>query len=84
MSIHNLFSSFQYTFIRVAGETDFLKQYGAELIEHFVDPVVIHHPKGHTIPRLGNFLNYYKLFHQKFLPPCIVHYQFIDMELSLF
>lgn len=40
----------------VAGETDYLKQYGMELLECFVDPVVIHHPKGHTIPRLGNLL----------------------------
>ncbi|KAK3030167.1 hypothetical protein RJ639_039644 [Escallonia herrerae] len=34
------------------GETDFLKPYGIELLESFVDPLVIHHPKGHTIPRL--------------------------------
>ncbi|XP_050253312.1 uncharacterized protein LOC126699500 [Quercus robur] len=34
------------------GETDFLKEYGKELLEKCVDPVVIHHPKGHTIPRL--------------------------------
>ncbi|XVF36627.1 hypothetical protein REPUB_Repub19eG0073300 [Reevesia pubescens] len=33
------------------GETDFLKPYGLELLESCVDPVVIHHPKGHTIPR---------------------------------
>lgn len=33
------------------GETDFLKPYGLELLENCVDPVVIHHPKGHTIPR---------------------------------
>lgn len=34
---------------------DFLKPYGLELLESFVDPVVVHHPKGHTIPRLGSF-----------------------------
>ncbi|CAK7347216.1 unnamed protein product [Dovyalis caffra] len=34
------------------GETDFLKPYGMELLKSCVDPVVIHHPKGHTIPRL--------------------------------
>ncbi|KAJ4701413.1 Serine hydrolase FSH [Melia azedarach] len=34
------------------GEMDFLKPYGLELLESFVDPVVVHHPKGHTIPRL--------------------------------
>ncbi|KAL4365610.1 hypothetical protein AHAS_Ahas07G0123300 [Arachis hypogaea] len=39
------------------GETDFLRQYGSELIECCVEPVVIHHPKGHTIPRLGYHLN---------------------------
>ncbi|XP_057724380.1 uncharacterized protein LOC130940291 isoform X2 [Arachis stenosperma] len=36
------------------GETDFLRQYGSELIESCVEPVVIHHPKGHTIPRLDD------------------------------
>ncbi|KAK7385358.1 hypothetical protein VNO78_31074 [Psophocarpus tetragonolobus] len=36
------------------GETDFLKNYGMELLESFVEPVVIHHPKGHTIPRLDD------------------------------
>uniref|UniRef100_A0A165Z971 Serine hydrolase FSH domain-containing protein n=1 Tax=Daucus carota subsp. sativus TaxID=79200 RepID=A0A165Z971_DAUCS len=34
------------------GETDFLKPYGTVLLESFVDPVVIHHGEGHTIPRL--------------------------------
>ncbi|KAI4321115.1 hypothetical protein MLD38_034535 [Melastoma candidum] len=34
------------------GETDFLKPYGKELLECFSKPVVIHHPKGHTVPRL--------------------------------
>ncbi|XP_059636772.1 uncharacterized protein LOC132278888 [Cornus florida] len=38
--------------VHFLGETDFLKQYGIELLESFVDPVVIHHPKGHTVPRL--------------------------------
>ncbi|KAJ0239682.1 hypothetical protein HA466_0232840 [Hirschfeldia incana] len=34
------------------GETDFLKPYGTELIDSFKNPVVVHHPKGHTVPRL--------------------------------
>lgn len=34
------------------GETDFMKQEGTALLESFVDPVVIHHPRGHTVPRL--------------------------------
>ncbi|KAK1405562.1 FSH1 domain-containing protein [Heracleum sosnowskyi] len=34
------------------GEMDFLKPHGTVLLESFVDPVVIHHGEGHTIPRL--------------------------------
>lgn len=29
-----------------------MKPYGLELLENCVNPTVIHHPKGHTIPRL--------------------------------
>ncbi|XP_010530093.1 PREDICTED: esterase OVCA2-like isoform X2 [Tarenaya hassleriana] len=36
------------------GEKDFLKPYGIELIESFKDPVVVHHPKGHAVPRLAD------------------------------
>ncbi|KAF1863652.1 hypothetical protein Lal_00030722 [Lupinus albus] len=36
------------------GETDFLRQYSMELTESCVEPVVVHHPKGHTIPRLDD------------------------------
>lgn len=38
----------------LTGAEDFLKEHGIKLLEYFVDPVVIHHPKGHTIPRFGN------------------------------
>lgn len=41
----------------ITGEKDFLKPYGMELLESYVDPVVIHHPKGHTIPRFGKPLD---------------------------
>ncbi|KAF8404674.1 hypothetical protein HHK36_009562 [Tetracentron sinense] len=34
------------------GETDFLRPRGTILLESFITPFVIHHPKGHTIPRL--------------------------------
>ncbi|KAH0863317.1 hypothetical protein HID58_080528, partial [Brassica napus] len=34
------------------GETDFLKPYGIKLIESFKNPVVVHHPKGHIVPRI--------------------------------
>ncbi|XAR62109.1 hypothetical protein NMG60_11016729 [Bertholletia excelsa] len=40
--------------VHFLGETDFLKEYGLELLESCVDPLVIHHPKGHTIPRLDD------------------------------
>jgi len=42
--------------VLITGEHDFLKQYGKELIDSCVEPVVIHHPKGHTVPRLGVLL----------------------------
>ncbi|KAF7016724.1 hypothetical protein CFC21_030262, partial [Triticum aestivum] len=34
------------------GDNDFLKPHGEQLIESFVDPFIIRHPKGHTVPRL--------------------------------
>ncbi|XP_076946585.1 dihydrofolate reductase-like [Bidens hawaiensis] len=34
------------------GDKDFLKPYGVELLKSVENPVVIRHPKGHTIPRL--------------------------------
>ncbi|CAA0827769.1 Unknown protein [Striga hermonthica] len=37
--------------VHFLGDQDFLKQYGTELLDSFVDPLVIRHPKGHTIPR---------------------------------
>lgn len=38
---------------KFSGEADFLKEEGIGLVESFVNPLVIHHIKGHTIPRLG-------------------------------
>lgn len=38
--------------ILFAGDTDFLKTHGEKLIESYVDPFIIRHPKGHTVPRL--------------------------------
>ncbi|PWA36900.1 serine hydrolase FSH [Artemisia annua] len=40
--------------IHIIGETDFMKEESIKLVESFVDPLVIHHPKGHTIPRLDD------------------------------
>ncbi|XP_042036459.1 esterase AGAP003155-like [Salvia splendens] len=37
--------------VHFIGDQDFLKEYGTELLDSFVDPVVIRHPNGHTIPR---------------------------------
>ncbi|XP_016571524.2 uncharacterized protein LOC107869498 isoform X3 [Capsicum annuum] len=39
--------------VHFLGEQDYLKKYGMELLDLYVDPVIIHHPQGHTIPRLG-------------------------------
>ncbi|KAG4963730.1 hypothetical protein AAZX31_14G165700 [Glycine max] len=47
-------SSISCPSLHFIGETDFLNKYGAELLESCVEPVVIHHPKGHTIPRLDD------------------------------
>ncbi|MBA0881555.1 hypothetical protein Goshw_026281 [Gossypium schwendimanii] len=38
--------------LHIIGETDFMKQESISLLEYFVDPFVINHPKGHTIPEL--------------------------------
>ncbi|XP_037477988.1 esterase C25G4.2-like isoform X1 [Triticum dicoccoides] len=35
------------------GDGDFVKAHGEELADSFVDPLVIRHPAGHTVPRLG-------------------------------
>ncbi|XP_021743625.1 dihydrofolate reductase-like [Chenopodium quinoa] len=34
------------------GKEDFLRPHGEDLIKSVVDPYIIHHPKGHTVPRL--------------------------------
>ncbi|XP_050377294.1 uncharacterized protein LOC126794580 [Argentina anserina] len=50
--VENAYSTpIQIPSLHFLGENDFLKQYGLELLENCVDPIVIHHPKGHTIPR---------------------------------
>ncbi|KAF7829300.1 esterase AGAP003155 [Senna tora] len=36
------------------GEKDFLKEEGTALLDAFVNPCVIHHPIGHTVPRLDD------------------------------
>ncbi|XP_076886111.1 uncharacterized protein LOC143535859 [Bidens hawaiensis] len=36
------------------GETDIVKEDSVDLLECFLDPVVIHHPSGHTIPYLDD------------------------------
>ncbi|KAK3042928.1 hypothetical protein RJ639_001004 [Escallonia herrerae] len=38
--------------LHIIGEMDFLREEGTALLESFLDPQVIHHPKGHTVPRL--------------------------------
>ncbi|KAF8404675.1 hypothetical protein HHK36_009563 [Tetracentron sinense] len=36
------------------GEKDFLRPYGTILLKSFISPSVIHHPMGHTVPRLDD------------------------------
>lgn len=62
----------------VAGEQDFLKPYGLELVESCVDPVIINHPKGHTIPRLG-----ISLVNLLSLPPSLT-YPIIDLLMETY
>ncbi|KAL2528155.1 alpha/beta-hydrolase superfamily protein [Forsythia ovata] len=38
--------------LHIIGELDFMKEEGEALLNSFVDPIVINHPKGHTVPRL--------------------------------
>ncbi|EPS65400.1 hypothetical protein M569_09376, partial [Genlisea aurea] len=37
--------------VHFLGDQDFLKEYGIELVGSYVNPLIIKHPKGHTIPR---------------------------------
>ncbi|KAF8117801.1 hypothetical protein N665_0008s0143 [Sinapis alba] len=51
--IENSYSStMEIPSLHFLGETDFLRPYGTELIDSFKNPVVVNHPKGHTVPRL--------------------------------
>nr|XP_043632587.1 esterase AGAP003155-like [Erigeron canadensis] len=55
--------------LHLIGEEDFMKQENIDLLESFLDPVVIKHPKGHTIPRLDDksleiFCNFISKFHE--------------------
>lgn len=51
--------------LHIIGEKDFMKPESIALLEAFKEPVVIHHPRGHTVPRLddesleimGNFID---------------------------
>ncbi|WVZ11912.1 hypothetical protein V8G54_016442 [Vigna mungo] len=40
--------------IHFIGEKDFMKEESVALLEAFQNPVVIHHPKGHTVPKLDD------------------------------
>ncbi|XP_058184952.1 uncharacterized protein LOC131302387 isoform X2 [Rhododendron vialii] len=50
----NAFSSpIQCPSLHFLGEKDGAKPNGIELLDSFVDPLVIHHPEGHVVPKLG-------------------------------
>ncbi|XP_030463297.2 uncharacterized protein LOC115683041 [Syzygium oleosum] len=40
--------------LHIIGETDIVKTEGIALLDSFVDPLVIHHPEGHTVPNLDD------------------------------
>ncbi|KMZ63695.1 Serine hydrolase family protein [Zostera marina] len=40
--------------LHFVGEMDFLKKQSESLVESYVNPLVIYHPKGHTVPRLSD------------------------------
>ncbi|KAL2892879.1 hypothetical protein RDABS01_008788 [Bienertia sinuspersici] len=40
--------------IHFLGKEDFLRPHGEELLKSVIDPFIIHHPKGHTVPRLDD------------------------------
>ncbi|XP_020255851.1 esterase AGAP003155-like [Asparagus officinalis] len=40
--------------VHFIGDNDFLRKHGEALVEEFVDPTIIRHPKGHTVPRLDD------------------------------
>ncbi|CAL9059615.1 unnamed protein product [Musa banksii] len=42
------------TSLHFLGDMDFLKKHGEALLESFVKPYVIRHPRGHTVPRLDD------------------------------
>lgn len=41
--------------VHLIGEKDWLKLPSQELASAFHDPLIIRHPQGHTVPRLGLF-----------------------------
>ncbi|CAL9195712.1 unnamed protein product [Musa hybrid cultivar] len=45
-------SAVDCTSLHILGDMDFLKKHGEALLESFINPYVIRHPKGHTVPRL--------------------------------
>ncbi|KAH9612422.1 hypothetical protein KSS87_002161 [Heliosperma pusillum] len=47
-------SPIQCPSLHFLGKEDFLRPYGEDLLKSVVDPLVIHHPKGHTVPRIDD------------------------------
>ncbi|MED6163978.1 hypothetical protein PIB30_085185 [Stylosanthes scabra] len=53
LASHALSEPIDLPSLHIIGELDFQRQESILLLEAFRDPVVIHHPTGHTIPTLG-------------------------------
>ncbi|KAM3387330.1 hypothetical protein ACQJBY_010268 [Aegilops geniculata] len=60
------------TSLHFIGDGDFVKAHGEELADSFVDPLVIRHPAGHTVPR----------FDEKGLQAMLSYLDKIEMDLA--
>ena len=49
--------------VHFIGDKDWLKLPSEDLATAFENPLIIRHPQGHTVPRLGGLCVSYTLFH---------------------
>lgn len=49
--------------VHFIGDKDYAKHKSEELASAFVNPLIIRHPRGHTIPRLGFFFFFSNLIY---------------------
>lgn len=49
--------------VHFIGDEDYAEHESEELASAFVNPLIIRHPRGHTIPRLGFFFFFFNLIY---------------------